>query len=75
MEKFITPKIEKAISKTYPILSKTKGWNMKTVEISNNAYIVEAVDSYGRIISKQGVDPTKVQDEIEELITCIKISK
>jgi len=72
MKKLVTPKTKKNL-RTHPISSKTEGWNIKIVEIYNNAFTIEAIDTYERIISKQGDDPIKLQDEIEELIANIKI--
>ena len=71
MKKEIIPKTEKEILRTHPILSKIKGWFIKVEEISNDAFVVEAVDRYGRIISKQGNEPEILQVEIEKLIESI----
>jgi len=68
MKFLIKTKSKKEILKTYPIASNIKGWFIRIDEISNNAFYVEAVDFYGRIISKQGNDPDKLQEEIEDLI-------
>ncbi len=38
------------------------------METSNNAFYGEAVDYYGRIVSKQGNNPAKLQEEIEKAI-------
>ena len=68
MKIFVAPKSEKEILKTHPIASNIEGWFIKIDEISNNAFNVEVIDSYGRIISKQGNDPDNLQKEIEDLI-------
>jgi len=69
MQRLITPKTEKVILRTHPIFSKVKGWFIKVKEFQNNAFVVEAVDRYGRTISKQGSDPDNLIKEIEELIS------
>ena len=66
MKKLITPKSEKVILRTHPIISNIRGWYIKVVETSNNVFYGEAIDCYGRIVSKQGNDPSKLQEEIEE---------
>ena len=58
-------RIEKEILRTHPIPSKIEGWFIKVEEISNNAFVVEAVDRCGKTISKQGSDPEILQIEIE----------
>ena len=68
MKKFISPKSEKVLLRTHPITSNIKGWYVKVEEISNNAFLVEAIDYYGRIVSKQGNNPSQLQKEIEEAI-------
>lgn len=65
MKKEIAAKTEKEILRTHPIVSQIKGWFIKINEVSNNAFVVEAIDCYGRMISKQGSDPLKLQLEIE----------
>ncbi|MDQ3321365.1 MAG: hypothetical protein M3525_02725 [Acidobacteriota bacterium] len=74
MKTFVSPKSEKVILRTHPIVSKVKGWYIKIIETSNNVFTVEAIDSYGRIVSKQGNNTVKLQEEIETLIKQIKIS-
>ncbi|MBA2736993.1 MAG: hypothetical protein H0U50_09440 [Pyrinomonadaceae bacterium] len=66
MKKKIAAKAEKEILKTHQIASNIGGWIIKINEISNNAFVVETVDRYGRIFSKQGSDPSKLQKEIED---------
>ncbi|MCA1625302.1 MAG: hypothetical protein LC778_16195 [Acidobacteria bacterium] len=65
MKKLITPKTDAELLKTHPITSKIKGWFIKVAETSNNAFIVEAIDRYGRSVSKRGNDPIILQREIE----------
>jgi hypothetical protein len=68
MKKFIASKTEKEILKTHPISSTVEGWFIKVEEISNNAFVVEAIDCYGRCVSKQGNDPNSLRKEVENLI-------
>jgi hypothetical protein len=65
MKKFIIPKTEKEILRTHPISSKTEGWFIRIEETSNNSFLVEAIDRYGRIVSKQGSNLTEMQAEVE----------
>ena len=64
-KKFVAPKTEKEILKSHPIASNINGWFMKVVEISNNAFVVEAADLFGGTISRQGSNPNDLQEEIE----------
>ncbi len=66
MKKKIAAKPEKEILKAHPIASNIGGWFIKINEISNNAFVIEAVDRYGRIFSNQDSDPSKLQKEIED---------
>ena len=66
MKKIVVPKTEKEILRSHPISSKTEGWLIKVEEMSNNSFLVEATDRYGRVVSKQGGNPVKLQAEIED---------
>ena len=66
MKKFIKPKTEKEILKTHPITSKNEGRFIKVTEISNNVFVVEAIDECGRAISKQGSDADNLLKQIED---------
>jgi hypothetical protein len=68
MKKIVSPKSEKVILRTHPIVSNAKGWYIKVVETSNEAFYVEATDYYGRIVSKQGSNSSNLQREIEKAI-------
>ena len=68
MKKLIAPKFEKEILRTHPVSSKVDGWFIKIEEISMSVFVVEAIDRYGRIVSKQGSDPNILREEIEKLI-------
>lgn len=68
MKIFATSKSESEILKTHPIVSDADGWFFKFDEVSNNFFVVEATDRFGRIFSKHGIDPISLQKEIEEEI-------
>ncbi len=68
MKKLISPKSEKTILRTHPIISNTKGWYIKVVETSQSSFFGEGVDCYGRMVSKRGNNPSELQEEIEEMI-------
>jgi len=68
MKILIAPKSEKEIFRTHPISSKIEGWFIKIEEISMSVFVVEAVDRYGRSVSKHGSDPNVLCEEIEKLI-------
>jgi len=48
---------EAEILESYPIKGKTKGWYFRTIETSNNAWLVEGSDVWGRKVTIQGSDP------------------
>ena len=53
----------------YPIAGRLPNWYFRFTETSNNAWLVEGSDVWGRTVSRQGDDP-------EELLTaCIKYAK
>lgn len=66
MKKFIVPKTEKKLLQTHPITSNIEGWFIRIVETSSCAFLVEAIDRYGRFISKRGSDPISLQKEVED---------
>ena len=68
MKVSVASKSEEEILKTHPIVSNLEGWFFKFDETSNNVFVVEATDRFGRIFSKHGVAPINLQKEIEEEI-------
>lgn len=66
MKKLIVPKSDKKLLRTHPIISKYDGWFIKFIETSNSAFLIEATDRYGRVISKRGSDPDFLIEEIEK---------
>ena len=65
-----TPETE--ILKSYPIKGKTSGWYYRTTETSNNAWLIEGSDLWGRKISIQGSDLDALIIEAEKQTLEIK---
>ncbi len=66
MKQQINIKSEKEILKSYPIKSAVQGWYFRISEIANNAYEVEGMDRFGRIVSRQGDNPDELLHSCEE---------
>ena len=62
----IQEKTEGEMLETYPIKGKTTGWFYRTTETSNNAWLVEGSDVWGRKISVRGNDPEALLVEAEK---------
>ena len=56
---------EHEILKSYPIKGKTYGWYYRTTETSNNVWLAEGSDIWGRKISTQGSDLETLLKELE----------
>ena len=52
----------------YPITNISKGWFFRVDEISQGYYRVEGVDRYGRVVSKDGIDPELLLEECKKYI-------
>ena len=52
----------------YPITNIGKGWFFRVDEISQGYYRVEGVDRYGRVVSKDGIDPELLLEECKKYI-------
>lgn len=46
----------------YPIAGRVPNWYFRAIETSNNAWLVEGCDVWGRKVSRQGADPDKLLD-------------
>ena len=57
---------ENEILESYPIKGKTDGWFYRTIETSNNAWLIEGSDVWGRKITLQGGDPEALLIEAEK---------
>ena len=57
--------------KSYPIKGKTIGWYFRRTETSNNAWLVEGSDVWGRKISIQGSDPDAILAAAEKQVSSI----
>ncbi|HSK74174.1 MAG TPA: hypothetical protein VK892_20910 [Pyrinomonadaceae bacterium] len=68
MKKLIARKTREEMLRTHPIISNIEGWFIRIAEPSNNIFLVEATDQYGRIVSKSGSDPDNLVKEVEKEI-------
>ena len=50
---------------SFPIRGSIPGWFFRTEETSNNAWVVEGTDRWGRRVSRQGNDPARLLAECE----------
>ena len=57
MKAQIKKQTETELLKSYPIKGQVIGWFYRTTETSNNAWLIEGSDFWGRKISIQGDDP------------------
>jgi len=53
------------LMKDYPIESSVAGWFFRYTETSNNVYLVEGCDLWGRKVSRSGTDPAATVSECE----------
>lgn len=61
--------------KSYPIKGKTCDWFYRTTETSNNAWLVEGSDVWGRKITIHGDDPQALLVEAERQASNINNEK
>jgi len=57
MKAQVTKLTESELLESYPIKSIVNGWYYRTIETSNNAWLLEGSDCWGRKVSLQGDDP------------------
>lgn len=62
---------ENEMLESYPIKGRTDGWFYRTTETSNNAWLVEGSDVWGRKITIRGDDPESLLLEVESQATSI----
>ena len=48
--------------RAYPLTNIVDGWFFKINEISQGYYRVEGIDRWGRIVSRDGIDPDELLD-------------
>jgi len=56
----IRKRSEKEVLRDYPIKSSVADWYFRITEIANNAYEVVGIDLYGKLLSRQGVNPDEL---------------
>ena len=64
---------EAEILESYSIKGKTKGWYFRAIETSNNAWLVEGSDVWGRKVTIQGSDPETLLKDAEKEASNINI--
>lgn len=66
MKAQVTKLSEQELLELYPIKGKVSGWYYRTTETSNNAWLVEGSDYWGRKISIQGDNPDELILQAEQ---------
>lgn len=61
----VVQKSEEELLKTHPIWGRVPGWFFRMDETSNNVWVVEGVDCWGRTVAVQGSDPGNLLTEAE----------
>jgi hypothetical protein len=61
----ISPRTRDDIIKEYPIASSVTGWFFRCTEVSNNVYLVEGCDIWGRKVSRTGTDEKALISDCE----------
>ena len=69
MKKAIKKKSDEEMRREYPIADRLPGWYFRAEETSNNSWLVEGGDVWGRTVSRQGDNP----DEL--LAACIEYAR
>ena len=52
----------------YPISNISEGWFFRVEEISQGYYRVEGVDRFGRVVSKEGINPELLLEECKKYL-------
>jgi hypothetical protein len=50
---------------SYPIKDIVDGWLFRIEEISQGYYRVEGIDAWGHIVSREGIDPDQLLNELK----------
>lgn len=70
MEKRVQKLMDEEL-KGYPIRDLVVGWFFRVDEVSQGFYRVEGIDSWGRKVSRMGIDPEQLlsncKNDIEEM--------
>jgi hypothetical protein len=53
-----------SLKKEYPIGNKLSGWFFRIKEVSACCYVAEGRDVVGRTVSRQGLEPEKLLEQI-----------
>jgi hypothetical protein len=69
MKRFVEKLSENEILKQYPIGGRLDGWYFRLTETSNNAWLAEGSNQWGRKVSCRG------GDEIELLQECVAMAQ
>ena len=60
MKKPVRGMAESELPRRYPVKGTTPGWYFRVTETSSNAWLVEGMDAFGRIVGHQGLDPEEL---------------
>lgn len=58
----IQPKTPQELLEDYPVDGQLPNWFFRVTETSNNAWLVEGCDLWGRKVSRSGGDPDELLD-------------
>lgn len=61
----VTPRSRDEIIEDYPIESSVPGWFFRYAEVSNNVYLVEGCDRWGRKVTRTGSDEKALLSDCE----------
>lgn len=68
MKKLVSKKSPEKLLKSYDKLSSNDSWAIRTREVANGCWKIEAEDVWGRKLARSGNDPVDLEHEIEEEI-------
>ncbi|WP_456426972.1 hypothetical protein [Rhodocaloribacter sp.] len=66
MKAQITKLTDTELSQSYPIKGEVTGWYYRITETSNNAWLIEGSDHWGRKILIRGDDPDNLIEQAEK---------
>ena len=62
----VKPRSRDDMLKEYPIESSVRGWFFRHTEVSNNVWLVEGCDLWGRKVTRTGTDDKALLSECED---------
>lgn len=61
----VAPRTRAEMMSEFPIESSVDGWFFRSSEVSNNYYVVEGCDLWGRRVKREGSDPDQALAQCE----------